>query len=226
MKPRVLAGPSSSRAGGLSSRYRLFRRGMLAAGKLLFGFTVEGEERVPASGPVVVAANHWRFFDPVFVCMAVPRRVQWMAKRELFIPPLRRFFRFLGAFPVDRSGGARTAIRTAITYLRDGWALGIFPEGTRRSRKRREGNGGDDAAGGAKSGAVMLAVRGGAPIVPVFVGPVPGIFGRLRGERMVARIGQPIVLDGSLRGRDAYAEAADRVLREIYALRDEGPGAS
>jgi 1-acyl-sn-glycerol-3-phosphate acyltransferase len=195
---------------------------MLAGGWLLFGFTVEGEERVPQSGPLVVAANHWRFFDPVFVCMAVPRRVQWMAKKELFIAPLRRFFRFLGAFPVDRSGGAREAIRTAITFLKDGWALGIFPEGTRR----RARGAGDDDGGGAKSGAVMLAVRGGAPIVPVFVGPVPSPVARLRGERMVARIGEPIVLDGSLRGRNAYAEAADRVLREIYALRDEGTRAS
>jgi 1-acyl-sn-glycerol-3-phosphate acyltransferase len=213
-----------SRVGGMSPRYRIFRRSMLAGGKLLFGFTIEGEERVPQSGPLVVAANHWRFFDPVFVCMAVPRRVQWMAKKELFIAPLRRLFRFMGAFPVDRSGGARAAIRTAITFLKDGWALGIFPEGTRR---RARGAGNDDGdGGGAKSGAVMLAVRGGAPIVPVFVGPVPNPVARLRGERMVARIGEPIVLDGSLRGRDAYAEAADRVLREIYALRDEGARAS
>ena len=218
MKSQAPDGPW--KAGGISARYGLFRRFMLALGKLFLGFTIEGEERVPQRGPVVVAANHWRFFDPVFVCMAVPRRVQWMAKKELFIPPLRRLFRFLGAFPVDRSGGARSAIRTAITFLKDGWALGIFPEGTRRQAR----DGGDDSgdAGEAKSGAVMLAVRGGAPVVPVFVGPAPGLAGRLRGERMVARIGEPIVLDGSLRGREAYAEAADRVLREIYALRRGG----
>lgn len=188
---------------------------------MLLGFTVEGEERVPSTGPLIVAANHWRFFDPVFVCMAVPRRVQWMAKKELFIPPLRRLFRFLGAFPVDRKGGGRSAIRVAISFLREGWALGMFPEGTRRRDRGSTADAGDDASG-AKSGAVMLAVRGGAPIVPVFVGPSPGLLGRLRGKKMVARIGHPMVLEGDLRGRDAYAEAAERVLREIYALGREG----
>ena len=188
---------------------------------MLLGFTVEGEERVPERGPVVIAANHWRFFDPVFVCMAVPRRVQWMAKKELFIPPLRRFFRFLGAFPVDRQGGGRSAIRAAISFLGAGWALGMFPEGTRRKIR---GSSVEADAEGAKSGVVMLAVRGGAPIVPVFVGPAPGLLGRLRGERMVARIGEPIVLEKALRGREEYAGAAERVLREIYALGKEGSG--
>jgi 1-acyl-sn-glycerol-3-phosphate acyltransferase len=196
---------------------------MLAAGRLLLGFTVEGEERVPERGPVVIAANHWRFFDPVFVCMAVPRRVQWMAKKELFIPPLRRFFRFLGAFPVDRQGGGRSAIRAAMSFLSEGWALGMFPEGTRR-RLRGISEAAEADAEGAKSGVVMLAVRGGAPIVPVFVGPAPGLLGRLRGERMVARIGEPIVLEKALRGREAYAGAAERVLREIYALGKERSG--
>ena len=203
--------------GGISSRYRIFRRVMLALGKLFFGFSVKGEELVPERGPVVIAANHWRFFDPVLVCMAVPRRVQWMAKKELFVPPFRGVFRFLGAFPVDRQGGGRAAIRAAISFLGEGWALGMFPEGTRR----KVGGAKAEADYGAKSGAVMLAVRGGAPIVPVYVGTAPGLLGRLRGERMVARIGDPIVLEKTLRGREAYAEAAERVLREIYALGNE-----
>ena len=75
----LLKGPQIP--GQMSPRYRLFRWVMLALGRLFLGFEIHGEERVPAKGPLIVAANHHRFFDPVFVSMAVPRRVQWMAQK-------------------------------------------------------------------------------------------------------------------------------------------------
>src|SRR3712207_8581596 len=108
----------------MSPRSRLFRWTMRALGVLFLGFEVHGEERVPQKGPVIVAANHRRFFDPVFVSMAVPRRVRWMAKRELFAFPYGKLFDFAGAFPVDRRGGGRTALRTALHFLAEGRALG------------------------------------------------------------------------------------------------------
>jgi 1-acyl-sn-glycerol-3-phosphate acyltransferase len=203
----LLKGPQVP--GQMSPRYRLFRRAMLTLGRLFLGFEIHGEERVPEKGPLIVAANHHRFFDPVFVSMAVPRRLQWMAKKELFVGPLHRFFHFIGSFPVDREGGGRSALRAALKYLREGWALGMFPEGTRQ----REG-----ASGEAKSGAVMLAVRGEAPVVPVFVDRVPNLSARLKGEKLHVYIGNPITIDNTLRGRTAYREAAEEVLRAIYAL--------
>ena len=178
-------------------------------GRLFLGFEIHGNEQVPAKGPLIVAANHHRFFDPVFVSMAVPRRLQWMAKKELFVFPFHKFFTFIGSFAVDREGGGRSAVRAALKYLREGWALGIFPEGTRQ----REG-----ASGEAKSGAVMLAVRGQAPVVPVFVDQVPGLAARLRGDKLHVYVGNPITIDNTLRGRTAYREAADRILDAIYAL--------
>ncbi len=198
--------------GEMSPRYRLFRRVMLTLGRLFLGFEVHGEERVPEKGPVIVAANHHRFFDPVFVSMAVPRRLQWMAKKELFVFPFHEFFTFIGSFPVDREGGGRSALRAALKYLADGWALGMFPEGTRQ----REG-----ASGEAKSGVVMLAVRGHAPVVPVFVDRVPNISARLRGKKLHVYVGNPITMDNVLRGRTAYREAADRILDAIYALPEQ-----
>lgn len=206
----LLKGPKIS--GEMSPRYLLFRRVMLALGRLFFGFEVHGEERVPEKGPLVVAANHHRFFDPVFVSMAVPRRLQWMAKKELFVFPFRKFFFFIGSFPVDREGGGRSALRAALEYLREGWALGMFPEGTRQ-------RGG--ASGEAKSGVVMLAVRGTAPVLPVFVDRVPSISARLRGARLHVYIGSPITIDNTIRGRVAYREASDRILDTIYALPEQ-----
>lgn len=200
---------------GMTRRYTLFRRFMLFMGGILFGFEAHGAEKVPRKGALIVAANHHRLPDPVFVCMAVPRRVQWMAKKELFIPPLQRFLRFLGSFPVDREGGGRSALRAALSHLKDGWALGIFPEGTRQK---------DRESGEAKSGAVMLAVRGDALILPVFIGRVPSIRERVRGKKLHAYIGEPIKIDNTKRGRAAYREAADDVLGEIYALAEGSDG--
>jgi 1-acyl-sn-glycerol-3-phosphate acyltransferase len=193
----------------MSSRYKLFRRMMLVLGRILWGFTVHGAEKVPRKGALVVAANHSQYLDPVYVCMAIPRRVQWMGKKELFVFPFRAFFYFIGTFPVDREGGGRAGLRTALNFLARGWTLGIFPEGTHRKGK-------DSRA--AKSGTVLLAVRAGAPVVPVFIGRSPGLRGRLRGEKLHVYVGDKIALDPTLRGREEYRAAADEVLRTVYAL--------
>jgi 1-acyl-sn-glycerol-3-phosphate acyltransferase len=195
--------------GEMSRRYRLFRRAMTLLCRLLFGYRVHGGESVPSEGPLIVASNHSQYSDPVLVCVAVPRRLQWMAKKQLFVFPFREFFEFIGSFPVDREGGGRGAIRAALGFLAEGWALGIFPEGTHR---------GAGAAREAKSGAVVLALRGGASVLPVHVGRLPGPLSRLRGERLHIFVGEPVHLDPSMRGGPAYRAAADEIMHTIYAL--------
>lgn len=193
----------------MSRRYKVFRRVMILISRLLFGLTIDGTGKVPKAGPLVVAANHTQYPDPVLVCMAIPRRMQWMAKKQLFKPPYKKLFEFIGSFPVDREGGGRAGVRSALAFLKEGWALGIFPEGTHKD---------DGTAREAKSGAVLLAIRGGAPVLPVFVGKIPGPLARLRGERLRLIVGDPITLDADLRGGQAYRDAADEVLKTIYAL--------
>ena len=205
----VSAFKGQSTPGTMSRRYDLFRRFMILLCRLLFGLEIRGMQRVPKSGPLVIAANHTQYPDPVLVCMAVPRRMQWMGKKQLFEPPYRWLFEFIGSFPVDREGGGRAGIRIALSYLAEGWPIGIFPEGTHK----------DDGTGReAKTGAVMLAIRGDAPVLPVFVSKLPGPLARLRGERLRLIVGDPIRMDGNLRGGKAYREAADEILRTIYAL--------
>jgi 1-acyl-sn-glycerol-3-phosphate acyltransferase len=199
---------------GMSVRYRLFRWIMVAIGRLLFGFTVIGAEKVPKEGPLIVAANHRRYADPVLVSMAVPRRIQWMAKKELFRFPFERFFFFIGAFPVDRESG-RAALRTALNLIKAGWALGIFPEGQRRRKDY-------DPEDAPKSGVAMLAARGGAPVMPVYVGRIPGPLERLRGSKLHVYIGGPIIPDNTvMRGGRAYETFTDELLRVIYRLGGE-----
>ena len=186
----------------------------------MFGFTVLGAEKVPAHGPLIVAANHRWYADPVLVCMAVPRRIQWMGKKELFISPLDKFFYFIGTFPVDREKGGRAALKTSLGLLASGWALGIFPEGTRRTDY--------DPDHAPKSGVGMLAARASAPILPVFVDRAPNLFERLRGGRLRVYIGDPITLDNTKGGGRVYKEVSGEVLRKIYSLGAEkvGRGAS
>jgi 1-acyl-sn-glycerol-3-phosphate acyltransferase len=193
----------------MSPRYSLFRRAMTLLCRVLFGYTVHGGDGVPTQGPLIVASNHSQYADPVLVCVAVPRRLQWMAKKQLFAFPFRKFFEFIGSFPVDREGGGRAAIRAALAFLAEGWALGIFPEGTHR---------GAGAAREAKSGVVVLALRSGSPVLPVYVGRVPGPLSRLRGHKLHIYVGEPIQLDTALRGAPAYRAAADEIMHTIYAL--------
>src|SRR5215212_10293393 len=205
-------------ARGMSLRYRLFRWTMVAIGRLLFGFTVVDAEKAPTEGPLIVAANHRRYADPVFVSMAVPRRIQWMAKKELFVFPFRRFFFFIGVFPVDRKKGGHAALRAALNLLTAGWALGIFPEGTRRE--------GYDPDHTTKGGVGMLATRGGAPVLPVFVDKTPSLFGRLRGGKLHVYIGDPITSHNSTKERRVYREVTDEVLRAIYGLGEKKAASS
>lgn len=203
----------NSRVGHMSLRYQVFRWFMILLFKVVYGITVEGRENVPRSGPLVIVANHSQYLDPVFVCVCVPRRIQWMAKKEIFIFPFRHFFRFIGTFPVDREGGGRAALRSAIGYLSGGWALGIFPEGTHRAKgpnvsPMRE----------PKNGAIMLASRGDASILPVSIGKVPTLLSRLKGQRLRAYIGPLITVDNTLRGRKMYQEVSENVLTAIYGL--------
>lgn len=198
----------------MSRRYDLFRRFLIVVCRILFGLNIHGMERVPREGPLIVASNHSQYPDPVLVCMAVPRRMQWMAKKQLFVFPFTWFFRFIGSFPVDREGGGRAAIRASLAFLAEGWALGIFPEGTHH---------GAEGSREAKTGAVVLAVRGGAPILPVYVGTMPGPLSRLRGHRLHINVGDPIRLDATLRGGPAYREAADEIMNTIYSLPEQQP---
>lgn len=203
---------------GISRRYKIFREIVVALARLVLGLKVHGADRVPETGALVVASNHRRYLDPVYVSMAVPRRLQWMGKKELFAFPFTRLFYLIGTFPVDRQGGGRAALRAALKYLDLGAALGIFPEGTRRRGTRSEKGAGQEREA-PKSGAIRLAARSGAPVLPVHVGPVPSPLQRLRGGRLEVHIGEPRTIEAV--GGRSYAEAAERLMVDIYAL----PGA-
>ncbi len=118
-------------------------------------------ERVPSHGPVIVAANHIGVLDGPLLAAFAPRPVHALTKQEMFTGRAGRFLRGSGQIPVDRYAADPRAVRTSLRVLRDGGAVGVFPEGTR----------GDGELRTFHHGAAYLALVSGAPVVPaVFLG--------------------------------------------------------
>ncbi len=127
--------------------------------RLFFRLRVEGVENIPAQGAVLLASNHLSLLDPPLIGSVSPRRVRFMAKEELFAYPVfGTIIKELGAFPVRRGSGDRQAIKTGLTILDEGGAMAMFPEGTRSKTGE---------LGKAMPGALMLAAKSGAAIVPI-----------------------------------------------------------
>jgi len=119
---------------------------------------VSGAERIPATGPVILAANHESIWDPFILGVATPREIHYMAKAELFRSrPLAAAMRSLNAFPVERGGGDQAAMSEAGRLLAEGAVLGIFPQGTSKPERQI----------GWHRGAARLALATGAPLIPV-----------------------------------------------------------
>ncbi len=181
--------------------------------KLLYGMEVIGAENWPRRGPAIIASNHASNLDPCLVGVAFPGQIRWMAKAELWrFPPLAWLVTRLGAFPVHRGKADREAIRRARELLKEGWILGMFPEGTRQRQGR---------LGEAQAGVGLLALTPGVPVIPVRVRGHERILrgGRPGRPRITVTVGKPVDLEieGLSRGR-AAREAARRIMAAIEAL--------
>jgi len=128
---------------------------------LLFGYRVEGAEKVPEKGPVILAANHLSILDPIAIGAGIKRPVSFLARADVFrLPLLSWLLPRLYAIPVERGTGDLSAIKGAIRALEKGMAFGIFPEGTRSRSGRLQPF---------KTGVAAIAYRTGSPVVPVAV---------------------------------------------------------
>lgn len=186
--------------------------------------TIEGADRVPRTGGVILASNHLSFVDSVVIPTCAPRQVHFLAKADYFTGTgpkglaLRAWMTAMGMIPVDRDDtrAAQKSLEAGLGVLQDGGAFGIYPEGT-RSRDGRLYRG--------RTGVAYLALEADVPVVPVGLQGTPDIqpVGSSRFHRapVTIRFGDPLsfreAYSGVPAGR-ARREATDQIMDAIHAL--------
>jgi 1-acyl-sn-glycerol-3-phosphate acyltransferase len=183
------------------------------------GCDIQGLEKVPKDGPLIIASTHRSYIDPVVLGAFIPRILNFMAKSELFEKRRHAVINTaFGAFPVDRNSVRGSTFRTSIKLLRDGEAIVVFPEG-----------GIVDSLGeqGLKAGVGMLASMTGAPVLPVYLAGANTLFSwpdALSDSPWLALyIGDPIYPENG-RGRmlrDKVSEQVGEALQELERKHQE-----
>jgi 1-acyl-sn-glycerol-3-phosphate acyltransferase len=203
--------------------YRLGWHFFRALFKFYFRWRVYNSERVPLTGPVILAANHASFIDPPLVGAGVPRMINYLARESLFhVPVLAAILRSWKVVPVDRDAGTGRGLKAILQRLQQGGAIILFPEGTRT----RDGN-----LQPARSGIGLTVIKSTAPVVPVRVFGTFEAYGRdnkfPRPHQLKVKYGQPILFEkeraeaencSKERLKQIYQEIADRIMASIAQL--------
>ncbi|HNR98858.1 MAG TPA: lysophospholipid acyltransferase family protein [Planctomycetota bacterium] len=181
-----------------------------------FGLRVRGRGRVPRRGGAVIASNHVSFMDPVAVGIAAPRPIAFLARHSLYRS--RGFGRLilgLNAYPLPRENVSTGAIKRALKLLEAGWAILVFPEGTRSP---------DGALKPFRGGLAFLAAKARVPVIPA---AVKGAFEAWPRGRLFPRPGKvtvafgPLILYDDI--HDTYDSFTARVAGAVAALAGQAP---
>jgi 1-acyl-sn-glycerol-3-phosphate acyltransferase len=169
---------------------------------------VYGRDRIPLNGPLVICFNHFSWLDPWALGSVAPRTIYYVAKQEAHDNPLiGPFIRFFGTSSIRRGESDREAIRVMREVVRRGDTLGMFPEGTRQ----------ESEPGEVRTGAAMIAVQEGVPVV---CGAIEGSqrwrLGNL--EPVSIAFGEPFELSSHPRNSQGYRAASHEIQAEIRRL--------
>jgi 1-acyl-sn-glycerol-3-phosphate acyltransferase len=166
------------------------------------------EENIPAEGAFILCANHISFRDPIIMVLRLRRKINFMAKKELFQNRLiAGVLKEVGAFPVDRGRADMTAMRNSFRILKEGGGLGIFPQGTRSAENEPVHMHG---------GTALIAQRSGATVIPAYVDGPYKLF-----RRTEIRFGRPVDLEefGRKTDSETIAQVMDRIEKAIWSLK-------
>lgn len=184
--------------------------------KVFFKYEVIGLENIPNEGNLVIAANHKSNLDPIFVAAAVSnRKMTAIAKEELFKNKLLgAFLSKLEIIPINRTKPSLSSIKTILKYIKKGYAVGIFPEGTRHK---------EEGFSDAKAGLSLFAIKGKALVVPCTIVSDYKLF-----KRATVYFGEPISLEEyynqklSSKDHEKIANEIMEVIKDNYYKISEG----
>lgn len=173
--------------------------------KVFFKYEVIGIENVPLEGNVIIAANHKSNLDPIFVASSMTtREVAAIAKKELFDHKVLGFIlKKLNTIPIDRENTGIATVKQILRAIKDGYVLGLFPEGTRVKGKE---------FGQAKAGLSLFASKGKANVVPISVISSYKLLSRVK-----IYIGEPIDMSQYFRAK-LTNEDHERISEEIMQV--------
>lgn len=179
-------------------------------------------QRVPKTGPVILASNHASILDPPLVGIGLHRVTTFLARDTLFKGAVGWLFRHWHAIPIDREGSGAAGMKRILSALSEGRAVLLFPEGTRT----RDGH-----LQPARSGIGLLVLKSGAPVVPVRVWGTFEAMGRgvhfPKPERVIVKYGEPMRFTelraearvcSKERLREIYQQVADEIMAAIAKL--------
>ncbi len=194
--------------------YDIILPGLKLLSKILFKIKFVGKENVPKTGGVIIAANHYNTFDPGFIAVSGVRKIHFMTKGEKFAKPYPNWlYTHVNAFPIKRGAADKSAVEFSIKVIEQGYALGIFPEGTRSA---------DGTPQAPKAGVALIARQSKADVVPV------SIYSDGKAKlfsKIIVRFGKPIPYDAlgfTPGGKASELRAASRlIMDEIIMLREK-----
>jgi 1-acyl-sn-glycerol-3-phosphate acyltransferase len=169
-------------------------------------------QKVPAEGAAIVAPNHFSFWDHFFIAVYLRRKVQFMAKSQLFKPPIQFIFSHGGVFPVLRGRRDEEAFKTAHAVLGRGGLVVMYAEGG-RSRSNRLGE--------PKPGVGRLALESGVPVIPAAIQGSAKVrnWTRLQFPKVTVQYGDAMRFERVPEPSREQAQAAsEEVFREIETL--------
>jgi 1-acyl-sn-glycerol-3-phosphate acyltransferase len=198
---------------GVGWTYALVRAIVTPICLLLFRTRAIGVKNVPKSGPLILAPNHFSQMDHFFTGTYLRRQVRFMAKSQLFGPPVLTYvYKHGGVFPIRRGHRDEEAFKTAFTILEKGEMMLIYIEGGRS----RSGELGEP-----KRGIGQLALESGAPVVPVAIHGSSAVrrWKRFRFPKVTVQFGEPISFPVEKSpSRERQLEVASEVFDQVRAM--------
>jgi 1-acyl-sn-glycerol-3-phosphate acyltransferase len=198
---------------GVGWTYPLVRLILTLPTLLIYRLRAIGVKNVPKSGPLLLAPNHFSQMDHFFIGLYLRRHVRFMAKSQMFGPPVLSYiYKHGGVFPVRRGHHDEEAFKTAYTILDQGGMVLVYAEGG-RSRSRNLGE--------PKPGIGRIALEAGVPVVPVAIHGSAGVrsWKRLRFPKVTVQFGEPLSFPADDHpSREHQMEVATEIFDQVRAM--------